>query len=359
MLLALHDVPVERTIIEKLTPLHRKGVSLAELKEASNALGLKTEVRRCSIDQLRRSFQSPVITCLVSGSDYHYVVVIELTDDSVTVLDGTTGERNTFPCQWLNQFWSGYVLIADSGPSVPLLLLAVSLFGWLLLGFLVLKKNRYSIPIMMVFALGILPDRPSVMAAQSLDGPQVKSLDWAAHYRTPENDAVNCLYLQLRLLGYTGSYAAFREQLPDEPRSLSLVSLANLSRELGFRLMPVKMTVSELAQARTPVIVHFEESEIGSGRFLLFLGMGKSETTVVLIDGAYLTFAEMPRDQFRRKWTGYALIARPFLAWKLWMRRSVTVLLVGGVGIWLARRPRNLAQWLVLFGRRERLCRRG
>src|SRR5205809_7800101 len=57
MLLALNGIPVDHDLIEKYMPSHAEGMSLAELKEASNALGLRTETRRCSIDELRRHFQ--------------------------------------------------------------------------------------------------------------------------------------------------------------------------------------------------------------------------------------------------------------------------------------------------------------
>jgi len=140
MLLGLHEVPVDRRMIEKYIPSHREGMSLADLQEASTALGLKTEVRRCSLDALRRAFQSPVIA-YVEDSSAHYVVVIAMTDSSVTFLDGTTGERNTAPNWWLNERWLGYVLMPDSGHSVSWLLLAISLLGWLLLGFLAVKGS--------------------------------------------------------------------------------------------------------------------------------------------------------------------------------------------------------------------------
>lgn len=183
----------------------------------------------------------------------------------------------------------------------------------------------------------MLSGRSLAVAALPPGGRQEANPDRTVFYRTPENDAVNCLYFQLRLLGYTESYEAYRGQLPDEPQSLSLESLANLGRKLGFRLVPVKMTVSELAKVGAPVIVHFEESGIGNGRFLLFLGMDKTETSVALIEGAYALREEMARDEFRRKWTSYALIARPAIAWKQWVRRCAAALVVCCVGLWVAR----------------------
>jgi Peptidase C39 family len=214
--------------------------------------------------------------------------------------------------------------------------------------------SRYSIAATIVFGTWVLLGQAAGASAQPLGRQQ--ETDRAAYCRTPENDAVNCLYLQLRLLGYAESYEDFRKQLPDDPRSWSLQSLANQGRKLGFRLVPVKLTVSELAKAGAPVIVHFEEEGIGSGRFHLLLWM--DNTWVALIDGSYVTHAEMSRDQFRRNWTGYALIAHPPTPWSLWVRRGAAVLVLASAGIWLARQTRILS-WLAFFVAPKRLFQPG
>jgi hypothetical protein len=151
----------------------------------------------------------------------------------------------------------------------------------------------------------------------------------------------------LRLLGYTESYEKFREQVPDEASSLSLESMANLGQKLGFRLVAVKMSLSDLAKAGVPVIVHFEEAGIGKGRFLVFLAMTETGTAVSLIDGANIWRMQMPRDEFRRKWTGYALIPRAGIDWELWARRGAATLVVLGAGAWLAVRVGNWCRSLI------------
>jgi hypothetical protein len=207
----------------------------------------------------------------------------------------------------------------------------------------VVVVSRCLIAVLIVCAARVFAGQTSFVTAQPRGGQQEGDRDQAAYFRDPENDAANCLYLQLRLLGYMESYETFRNQLPDKPRSLSLASLANLGQKLGFPLVPVKMNMSELTKAGTPVIVYCEANGIGRGSFLLFLGVNENETSVALINGAYVTREWMSRDQFRRNWTGYALIAHPSIAWELWIRRSATVLVVAGMGICLARWPRNRA----------------
>jgi ABC-type bacteriocin/lantibiotic exporter with double-glycine peptidase domain len=139
MLLALHDVSVHDRSLAKDITSHSEGMSLLALQEACGVQGLRTEVRRCSIDELRRTFQSPVIAHLNSR---HYVVVIDMTDDFVTVLDGTTGEKRTIPNQHLSRLWTGYVLIVDSGVSASWVFMVVSAFVWLLVGWFV--RRRFS-----------------------------------------------------------------------------------------------------------------------------------------------------------------------------------------------------------------------
>jgi len=111
---------------------------------------------------------------------------------------------------------------------------------------------------------------------------------------------------------------------------LTLGEMATIGKTLGFRLTSVKMTVSELASAKTPAILHFESHGVNSGQYMLFLWMYHDESKVALIDGARVSFKELSRDEFRRSWTGYALIAQPPVNWGTWIRLSaVTVVCVG------------------------------
>jgi ABC-type bacteriocin/lantibiotic exporter with double-glycine peptidase domain len=140
MLLALHDLPVEHAAIEKYTTADREGISLDEIKDATNALGLRTHVRYCSLEELRRTFRSPILVRLRYGIRHHYVVMIGMTSDTVTLLDGTTGamEKHTIP--WLEARWSGYVLMPDEGLPILWLGLGISLCAWTLLGVFGLKR---------------------------------------------------------------------------------------------------------------------------------------------------------------------------------------------------------------------------
>src|SRR5438876_5817956 len=89
-----------------------------------------------------------------------------------------------------------------------------------------------------VFASGT-PATSPVPTTASVHSP-------AAFWRTRENDGINCLYIQLRLLGYAESYEKFRVRSPESGKYTSLQSLAALASEVGFDLVPVKLTYAQL-----------------------------------------------------------------------------------------------------------------
>src|SRR5262249_55206825 len=139
-------------------------------------------------------------------------------------------------------------------------------------------------------------------------------------------------------------YVVFRQRLGDDTSCLTLAELGSLGRNLGFRLVPVKMSVADLANAGVPVIVHFEEVGIDSGRFQLFLGMARSEAMVALIDGSHVTRVQMSGEEFRRRWTGYGLIAQPSTGRDKWGRRCALALVICATGLCLAYRAGALGQ---------------
>jgi len=177
--------------------------------------------------------------------------------------------------------------------------------------------------------------------AANADGAKEDNV-WPGIYRKPANDGVNCLYLQLRALGYNERYDAFRARLPDSGVSLSLSELAQAGKRFGFRLVPLKLSLSELAQ-NTPAIVYFEEGGVGKGHYYLLVHIDEVNSAVAIVNGAYVTRNWMARDQFRRNWTGYALVARPSSPpWGSYSRRCAAGLaLIGAIawfGRWLGRR---------------------
>jgi ABC-type bacteriocin/lantibiotic exporter with double-glycine peptidase domain len=141
MLLALYDVPVDHKRLDAVVPVNREGTSLAQMQEAAGTLGLEVALRRCKIGELQKRFHTPCIAHLAMVGDPHYVVVISITDDYVTFLDGTTGKLEKLHREWVEERWSGYVLLPQTGgTNVMPVLVKGSLSFWLVITFLVAKR---------------------------------------------------------------------------------------------------------------------------------------------------------------------------------------------------------------------------
>ena len=161
--------------------------------------------------------------------------------------------------------------------------------------------------------------------------------DDIARWRCPERDGVNCLYLQLCLLGYKGTYEEVVSAVPGSAEQASLGGLAQAARRLGFALVSAKMTVAELSNLRSPVVVLLEDAELGHGRFHLLLGFSASK--VHLVDGGFNTrFGMMPIDRFRHGWTGFALVPRSASFWPGRAFGTALGAVTVGVAVWFARR---------------------
>jgi Peptidase C39 family len=144
-------------------------------------------------------------------------------------------------------------------------------------------------------------------------------------YRVPQLDGINCLYVQLKFLGYNGDYASFRAQAAAQGTADTMESLSSLARKLGFDLVPTLLTGPELGRLNQPVLIHQERNGLGSGEFCLFLERGRDQ--VRLVSGPSMSWVETRRDLFERDWTGYALVLRSGPTMPTKMRRAVALML--------------------------------
>lgn len=157
--------------------------------------------------------------------------------------------------------------------------------------------------------------------------------------RSPERDGVNCLYIQLRLLGYSGTYENVIAAMPGGVDQASLAELAEAARRLGFHLVPVKQTVVELSSdRRSPMVILFEEASPGEGRFHVLLAFSQKMEKVLLIHGEFITRIEMPIDRFRRGWTGFALMPQSVSPWPKRVLGMIAGAVLAWSATWLARR---------------------
>jgi ABC-type bacteriocin/lantibiotic exporter with double-glycine peptidase domain len=168
-------------------------------------------------------------------------------------------------------------------------------------------------------------------------------------WRLPQNDGVNTLYLQLRLLGYSGGYANLRDQMGGIETPASLDAVEATAERLGYRLVAKKLTSQDLASWPSILMVHQEEA-VGHGCFSLLLGRVGDQAA--LISGSDMEIHLVPFDAFLRSWSGYALVEEPSpkLTQGLW-RILGTACVCGTIGFVALNRHRHRGK------RREKACR--
>lgn len=176
----------------------------------------------------------------------------------------------------------------------------------------------------------------SLLAIGQADGAKGEQGSVFVRWRCPEYDGVNCLYLQLRLLGYTGTWEEVIAAVPGGAERASLSGLAKAARRLGFPLLPAKLNMAELSTLSSPTVILFEEKEVGRGRFHLLVKLFPSQAH--LVDGGFITRGElMPIDRFRRGWTGFALVPRSASPVAGTLARLVLGVVTAVAAVWLAR----------------------
>jgi len=163
-------------------------------------------------------------------------------------------------------------------------------------------------------------------------------------WRDRPQAGTNTLYLQLRFLGYEESYSTFRSRLPDQKDLQSLTSLTEVGRQLGFPLVPVKLTVAELRRTRMPIVVHMEADGLESGYFSLLYAV--DDRIAQLIEGPPVRNVTLPLDYFRRTWTSYALVPQPPHRWWPLARRTTAFLLAASALLLLVREKARAARSL-------------
>jgi hypothetical protein len=175
--------------------------------------------------------------------------------------------------------------------------------------------------IALVLTLVVLP-APCRAGGGPADAPS------SALWRRPENDGLNCLFLQLRGLGYPGRYEDYVQAVARRPRMDELSGLSAAAKELGYGLEPARLTMAELESMRAPILVHMEQRDRDTGHFGIVAGFARDETGehVILFYGGIATVEPVLRDTFRREWSGYALVPTIESGWGPWIRRSTAAL---------------------------------
>jgi len=129
------------------------------------------------------------------------------------------------------------------------------------------------------------------------------------YWRCAANGGINALYCYLRVNDGNCDYSDLvKEQAQIVGSGMhTAATLVQLAAKHGAPLRPVSLTMSELSSCHFPIIVYLDSVNPGDGAFMLLFAM--SSDAVDLINGPTCTVAEMTREEFRRVWSGFALIA--------------------------------------------------
>jgi len=128
-------------------------------------------------------------------------------------------------------------------------------------------------------------------------------------WRSHQNDGLNCLYMQLRILGYRGTYEEYRAAAARHGRLNDAEAIAAAARAFGVRLALKRFTPEELSQSKLPAIIHLDQHENVESYFALWIGDDpRNERFVLLYPGGRATVIVYRKELFQRDWTGYALV---------------------------------------------------
>jgi hypothetical protein len=199
--------------------------------------------------------------------------------------------------------------------------------GVLVSGFVVLLRRKKQPAVTITLAATLLFSLGGLAGA---DQP-VSATDAEGFWRTPLNDAANALDLYLRLVNRATSRDRIVSALGNAGREASLSDVTRASRTLKHTLRVIKSTPARLTATTMPVIVHLFGDDGQEGGYSLLFRIDENECK--LINGANVTLEVMSMDDFRRRWSGYALVADDARA--SWWRSAAVGLCVLAAYVWL------------------------
>jgi ABC-type bacteriocin/lantibiotic exporter with double-glycine peptidase domain len=343
LLLRTWNVPVTYTEVDRQLPTVERGTTLLALRQTAAHFGLPTRVRKCTAESLK-ALNLPSIVHLranfrVDGRGTHYVLLYAISESGLVCIDGTTGLREDITWAKFHQYWTGYVVEPVSNPPLlesPLLQVPIFLanLACVLLAVgsptLVGRLGRLSIVMALVGWLGCAHAAP---ARADEDAPgAVGDEIW----RTPSYDAVNSLDLYLRLVNHPAARDRIRAALGNADQQATLLDLKRAIQALGQPSRVAKSSPGRLATYPLPVIVHLYDEQWQHGSYFVLFHINKDEYRV--LNGASATVEVLPVDEFRRRWSGYALVAEDGGA--SWWQAAAIALCVCAGAMWArSRKP--------------------
>lgn len=136
-------------------------------------------------------------------------------------------------------------------------------------------------------------------------------------WRRSEQDGVNCAVVFLKSHGAEVSYAELDRRLQLANGHASLLDVKNAIEMQGMAVEIIRCAPDEQLFRRCPAIVALKDDRSDETDFVILIE--QSETFVTLLFGGVAMIKRKPWDEFRRCWTGIAIVkaeTRPILTWR-------------------------------------------
>lgn len=127
-------------------------------------------------------------------------------------------------------------------------------------------------------------------------------------WRCPENGGINVLYCLLRSHGVPCEYSELiRDQVAEIGDGFCTANtLVRVAKKQGLPLQVVSLTIQQLQTCPKPAIVHIDGAAPEEGAFMLVMNVTEHE--IFFVNGPSASIETMPREGFRRAWSGIALL---------------------------------------------------
>jgi len=328
--LAGYDVDYSQILVS-LPPTHR-GHSLTSLRDTAAAFQVPLEIAHVHLDELERC-PLPCIAYVPNRDPQdpreigHFLVVTAVAEGRIYTLDGTSGASYRFHREQFSRRWEGVILRFSPDPSEKVLAGGLLLLNGIILGMVMPWKGfrtwcgtRSTVAVIAGLAVAIWP------GLVSGDEPDV-----AEAWRIGDGDACLAVYLTGRLVGGSRDYETFRAawKRNHSDRRVTVAELCEELGRLGLRSVPVQLTPDELRRLPPPVIVHLDGLQSMRSRYAIVLGYQASGGWE-LLECSNAMYVTAPEDEFRRAWTGAAIVLRPQAVRWGWV--------AGGLGLYILGR---------------------
>jgi len=127
------------------------------------------------------------------------------------------------------------------------------------------------------------------------------------HVRRSEQDGINAAWLFLALCGREVDYPMLEKAHSELATEANLKAVGDACAAEGRRGRLVRLSFKELTVARLPAVVLIRPGADEAARFSVVVEAEPGVVTV--IHSGLLIPGQMTEDEFRRNWTGHALLA--------------------------------------------------